>query len=175
MPLDRARFRVLFESHRDAVYRFLCRLCRHTADAEDLLQETYLTVWRKREQYRGDGSDLAYLRRCAFRLFLNQRAKQKRRAELAPDRRPPEPSMPHRILEEQDARRLLLGRVRSAVEALPDGPREAFVMFRFEGMPCREIAEMTGVPVKTIETRIRRATQLLAEALGPVHARERAR
>ena len=53
-----------------------------------------------------------------------------------------------------------------AVDGLPDGPREAFVLFRFECMTCAEIAATTDAPVKTVETRLRRATELLAARVG---------
>jgi DNA-directed RNA polymerase specialized sigma24 family protein len=69
-------------------------------------------------------------------------------------------------VERKDALGFLLGRVHDALAALPEGPREAFVMFRFEGMPVSQIAEVTGAPPKTVESRIPRATQLLAENLG---------
>ena len=72
---SRIEFREAFESHRDAVYRLLVRLARNPHDAEDLLQETYLTFWRKRAQYRGDGSLAGYLKRIAYRTFLNARSR----------------------------------------------------------------------------------------------------
>ena len=55
---------------------------------------------------------------------------------------------------------------RAAVDELPEGPREAFLMFRFEGLRVAKIAQISGAPLKTVETRIRRATLLLAERLG---------
>jgi RNA polymerase sigma-70 factor (ECF subfamily) len=55
-----------------------------------------------------------------------------------------------------------LRRIDEAVDELPDGPRQAFVLFRFEGLTCAQIAEATDAPVKTVETRLRRATELLS-------------
>ena len=168
MPMSRIAFRELFEAHRDAVHRFLCRVSRNRSDADDLLQETFLAVWRKRDQFRGDGSHLAYLRRTDFRLYLNRRERRERRRALAP-LKPGEPTpLPHDVADASEARAFLVDRVREALAALPDGPREAFIMFRFEGMPCREVAEVTDTNVKTVETRIRRATTLLEATLAPL-------
>jgi RNA polymerase sigma-70 factor (ECF subfamily) len=168
VALDHAQFHELFLAQRDRLFRFLFRLCGSAADADDLLQEAFLATWRKRTSFDGRGSAEGWIRRTAFRLWLDARRRRVRRDGLAPSAPAPaagasDPSGPER----RDAVAFLVARVEDAVAALPDGPREAFVMFRFEGMPCAEIADLIGVPVKTVETRVRRATQLLAEALRP--------
>jgi RNA polymerase sigma-70 factor (ECF subfamily) len=166
-----AEFRRLFDAHRDAVHRFLFRLTRNAADADDLLQETFLTVWRKRHQYEGRGSSEGWIRKAAFRLYLNERGKRRRRAVL--DGAVPRPSAPPSApaadgeLAHREAVAFLAARVEEALAALPDEPREAFVLFRYEGMTCAQIGDLMDVPAKTIETRVRRATELLAERLAP--------
>ena len=168
------------------MFRFLWRLSGNAADADDLLQEAFLATWRSRDQFEGrgpvaGGNAAGWLMRTAFRLYLNARRASVRRTDrtgrmesLIPDVHDARAvdsngSASHNgsalLLETKDALSFLLPRVEAALAALPDGPREAFLMFRFEGLPVREIAEITGCPVKTVETRIRRATQLLAEAL----------
>jgi RNA polymerase sigma factor (sigma-70 family) len=163
---DVADFPTFFHAHRDRLHRFLWRLTGNAADAEDLVQETFLTVWRKRGQFEGRGSAEGWLRRTAFRLFLNQKTKSRRRralADAAPARRPDVVEPSDRALAEDEARAYLLERIAEAVDELPDDPRHAFVLFRYEGLTCAEIADATGAPVKTVETRLRRATELLAQ------------
>jgi RNA polymerase sigma-70 factor (ECF subfamily) len=58
-------------------------------------------------------------------------------------------------------------RVRAALDELPEPTRTAFVLFRYEGLSCAEVAETQGVPQKTVETRIARAAELLADKLRP--------
>jgi RNA polymerase sigma-70 factor (ECF subfamily) len=158
-------FRALFEAERDRLMRFLCHLTGNASDAEDLLQETFLAVGRKRDQFEGRGSAAGYVRRTAFHLFLNARQKQDRRDAIA-KRTDEEPvCMPLSDLEEREAREVLVQRVRAAVDTLPEGPREAFILFRFEGHTCAQIAELAGVPRKTIESRLARAVELLAARL----------
>jgi RNA polymerase sigma-70 factor (ECF subfamily) len=159
-------FESFFTTHRDAIHRFLHRLTRNAADADDLLQETFLTAWRKRDQFDGRGSAEGWLRRTAFRLWLNQRTKGKRRTALADGRslaRPESVAPNQREVDDAESRSFLLRRIEAAVDDLPDGPREAFVLFRFEGLTCAQIAEATDAPVKTVETRLRRAAELLSE------------
>lgn len=174
MALDHGQFQCLFESERDRVFRLLYRLTGNAADADDLLQEAFLTAWRNREQFEGRGSAAGWLVRTAFRLYLDWRRKGARRLRIAgrvetwTDDASPAASRNGSAAigaETRDAHGFLLARVQEALASLPEGPREAFVMFRFEGMPVQEIAEITASPPSTVETRIRRATQILAEAL----------
>jgi len=166
LGLTRHEFGDLFERQREPLYRFLYRLTGHRADAEDLLQEAFATVWRKRDLYDGRGSPDGFVRRTAYRLFLNSWKKTARRRDLAPPPFPPEPA-PAAAGEvaEREARTFLMERVQEALDALPEPHRHAFVLFRFEGWTAREIAEATETPVKTVETRVRRATLALAESL----------
>jgi RNA polymerase sigma-70 factor (ECF subfamily) len=167
-------FRALFETERDRLMRFLCHLTGNASDAEDLLQETFLTVWRKRDQFEGRGSAAGYLRRTAFHLFLNARTKQDRRDAIARRTDVDPAHTPVSDVDEHvrhEARNALVARVRAAVDELPEGPREAFILFRFEGHTCTEIAEITGAPPKTIESRLARAVQILGARLKH-HAHE---
>lgn len=166
--LDRTAFRQLFHAQRELLFRMLYRLTRDVADAEDLLQETFLAVWRKRASFEGRGAPEGYLRRTAMRQFLNLREARARRAALGvPEANEPMLEAPDERVAHDEALSYLVARVHAAVERLPDGAREAFVLFRYEGLTCAEIADATGAPVKTVETRLRRATQLLAERLSP--------
>jgi len=171
--LERPQFRALFLEQRDPLFRFLLRLTRNPSDAEDLLQETFLTVWRKRTLFQGRGSAAGFLRRTAYRLFLNQSQLTTRRADLAPladeargqDAHPASLQDPASGLDRDEAIGFLVRRVRAALDELPEPTRTAFVLFRYEGLSCAEVAEVQGSPLKTIETRIARATHLLADKL----------
>ena len=167
--LERPEFRALFLEQRDPLFRFLLRLTRNSSDAEDLLQETVMTVWRKRELFEGRGSAAGFLRRTAYRLFLNQNERLTRRADLAPAASPPAAEKPHDLDEREHDETVgfLVTRVRAALDELPEPARTAFLLFRYEGLTCAEVAETQGAPLKTVETRIARATQLLAEKLKP--------
>jgi RNA polymerase sigma-70 factor (ECF subfamily) len=163
---ERAEFRLLFDEQRDPLFRFLLRLTRNASDAEDLLQETFLTVWKKRELFEGRGTAAGFLRRTAYRLFLNQNELVTRRASLAPVAHGDhEPRANVTETERAETIGFLVQRVRAALDELPEPTRTAFVLFRYEGLSCAEVAATQGAPQKTVETRIARATQLLAEKL----------
>ena len=167
MALDQHDFRELFDEERDRTYRLLVRLARDRHDAEELLQDAFVAVWRARERFEGRGSAAGYLRRTAFRLFVNRYHRIARRRRLAPEPPREEPAAATSCdAEDAEARAFVLARVREALDGLPGPLREAFVLFRMEGRSVAEIADESGTPKKTIETRIRRATLALAESLG---------
>lgn len=165
--LERPEFRALFLEQRDPLFRFLLRLTRNPSDAEDLLQETFMMVWRKRALFEGRGSAAGFLRRTAYRLFLNQSERLTRRADLAPVAGSAGTLNGDALSthERDETVGFLVTRVRAALEELPEPARTAFLLFRYEGLTCAEVAETQGAPLKTVETRIARATQLLAEKL----------
>lgn len=165
IPPDLEGFRRLFETHRDSMYRFLSRLSRDAQHAEDLLQETFTTLWRKRAQFRGEGSLEGYLRTIAYRTWLNARTRLDRSraassldAEAASHSEAPEDRVPRQM--DQAA---LLAEVRRAVDALPDGWREPFVLFRYEGLTCAETADVMGLSPKAVELRLARALRSVAD------------
>jgi RNA polymerase sigma-70 factor (ECF subfamily) len=170
--LERPQFRALFQEQRDPLFRFLLRLTRNAADAEDLLQETFLTVWRKRGLFAERGSAAGFLRRTAYRLFLNHSERARRRGTLAPSAGPDELPRVGSAAggpaehERGETVAFLVQRVRTALDELPEPTRTAFVLFRYEGLTCAEVAEAQDAPLKTVETRIARATELLAHKLA---------
>ncbi|MCB9916024.1 MAG: RNA polymerase sigma factor [Planctomycetes bacterium] len=168
----RHEFHGLFVSERDKLFRMLTRLTGNAQDAEDLLQETFLTAWRKRATFEGRGAPEGFLRTTALRQYLNWHARGARRpqehsTELVASE-PPVPQLGAEPLERDEARDFLVGRVRAELERLPREAREVFLLFRFEGLSCPEIAEALGAPLKTVQTRLRRATLALAERLEPL-------
>lgn len=156
------------EACRRQIYRSLRRLTQDHGEAEDLAQETLLRCWRKRHLFEGRGSFAGFVHRTAFRLWLNHRKKELRRERLALaawSSSPAPVAAPAVEVVCSDSLERFLDLLREALEELSTEQREAFVAFRLEGLTCAEIAERQSEPVKTIETRVRRATLALAERL----------
>jgi len=166
--IDRDAFRHLFEEQREVCFRLLYRLSGNAHDAEDLLQETFARLWSKRTQFRGDGSAAGYVHRIAYRTWSNARARLPKARAAAPlESEPPDgAACPAAAAELADSRRLLLARVRAAVDALPDSQREPFLLFRYEGMTCAEVAATLDLTPKAVEMRLRAALKTLSARLA---------
>lgn len=166
IPADREEYRAFYERHRDVVFRMLVRLVRDAHHAEDLCQETFIHVWRKRDQYRGDGSVEGWVRRIALRSYYNARPRLAKAdvAQLASDPQGAEPDPLDGAIRRLDGGDELAA-VRAAVDALPDGWREPFVLYRYEGMSCPEVAEALALTRKAVELRLGRALKAVASAI----------
>jgi len=171
---ERGEFRRLFDTHADGVFRYLYRLARNRHDAEDLLQETFVRLWKKRGQFRGDGSFAGYAHRVAYRTFLNARARLAKRNGSLPLEGCAEPADqgrgPADRASRADSEEFLLARVRRAVDDLPDSLREPFVMFRYEGLPLKEIGAILDISTKAAEHRVARALRHVAARVEDVGA-----
>ncbi|MDH3590598.1 MAG: RNA polymerase sigma factor [Planctomycetota bacterium] len=163
----------MFEAHKEAVYRYLYRLSRNRHDAEDLLQETFARFWRKRAQFRGDGSLGGYLRRIAYRTFLNARPRLAKARHAPLDGLDPSDGRadPAARSAADELDRFLLLHVRAAVDALPDSWREPFVLFRFEGLTMKQIAADLDMTPKAVEMRVTRALQRITDQLRDLRTR----
>lgn len=161
--------------HLDALYRYARRLTGREADAEDLLQETYLRALRFFHRYEPGTNCKAWLFRIMRNLFATRWQAQKRHpsttsledteeyylyAHLQDPRRSSE-GHPERWFFEHN----LTPQVRQALDELPDPFRETLILCDVEGLSYQEIAEVTGVPVGTVRSRLNRARSRLQRKL----------
>lgn len=156
---------VLFQRH----YTYLCqvvfRLLPDAGRCEDLVQEVFLEVWRRREVLRIQQSFRAYLRRAAINKTLNYLRDNRKRAmaDLPIDDNEVE-GPPHPLhLETEELQQA----IDQAINSLPERCRLVFVLSRFEEMTNQEIAEHLGISVKTVENQMTKALRLLREWLAP--------
>ena len=167
---DADAFDTLFDRHHGSVYNFARAMLGPGGGAEDVLQETFLSVARTAGRYAPRGRFRAWLMRIVRNRCLNRiDSRRRRRAVLAEsglDVVEPacdEPTPPRRA--EADERTAI---VRAAVAELPDRQREAISLYAFEQMTYREIAEVLNMPINTVKTLIHRARANLARALEPL-------
>jgi RNA polymerase sigma-70 factor (ECF subfamily) len=149
--------------------RLAQRLTGHRADAEDLVQEAYVRALRSlpRFTYNGPASVHAWVRRITTNLFLDQ-ARRKARLRIDPvaegfdDRAAATVEGPEASFE----RAHLDVDVAQALAALPPDFRAAVVLCDLEGHSYQEVAEMLGLKLGTVRSRIHRGRTLLREALS---------
>jgi RNA polymerase sigma-70 factor (ECF subfamily) len=149
--------------HLDRLYRAAWALCGSREDAEDLVQETYARVLQKPRMLRSDG-DLGYL----LRVLRNTHFSRLRAAA----RRPRTDPLPEQLdrLEDHGAaapeRAVHSAELYALIADLPDPFREALVAIDVVGLSYREASRALRVREATITTRLYRARQRLAHALG---------
>jgi RNA polymerase sigma-70 factor (ECF subfamily) len=168
--------------HLDALYRTALRMTRSEADAEDLVQETYIRAFRFKDQFTLGTNMKAWLFRILTNTFINtyrrkaaqpdvtdldgvdefslyRRMADDRAASSSPD---PEAELMSRVVDTE---------VTDALEELPEKFRTA-VLLDVEGFSYKEIAEMLSIPIGTVMSRLHRGRKFLQKRLYDL-ARER--
>jgi RNA polymerase sigma-70 factor (ECF subfamily) len=180
--LDRAQegdmdaFESLVERHRDRIYGLALRMTRSEADAAEIVQDTFLAAYQNLKAFRGEAAFGSWVHRIAANNAL-MRLRHQRVVEAATDElRGPEfnergsleeyPEVDwsrradEKVLDEE------LGRaIRQATDSLPEGYREVFLLKDVEGMSYEEIAEMMGISVSAVKSRLHRARLALREEI----------
>lgn len=165
-PLSRAeaeRFRAMVLPHLDSAYTFARYLARDPVLAEDIVQDAMLKAFRGFAGFRG-GDPRAWLFAIVRSTFLSW---ARSRPTWTSDAETPETASEDDTPEEALLRQGEVRSVRDAIGALAEPFRETLVLRELEDLSYREIAEVTGVPLGTVMSRLARARQLLITALRP--------
>jgi RNA polymerase sigma-70 factor, ECF subfamily len=173
---DQAQFAELAMPHMSSLYTAALRMTRNPADAEDLVQETYLKAYRAFGTFQ-EGTNLkAWLYKILTNTFINSYRSRKRRPEqtelddvedLYLYRRLGglEAATAGRSAEEQVLEHFTEADVKNAVESLPEQFRMAVLLADVEGFSYKEIAEILDVPIGTVMSRLHRGRKALEKAL----------
>ena len=162
----RSRFEAVALPHLDAAYSLARWLTRNDADAADVVQEAYLRAFRYFDSYReGDAKSwvLKIVRRTCYNWLERNRPAELVALETADDFG--EPGMPAPA-KAGDTEALLMSRsdlrrLDRLIETLPPPLREAIVLRELHELDYRGIAEVTGVPIGTVMSRLHRARAAL--------------
>ena len=173
---DEAALSDLYRRWAKPLSNFLFGMCGDRALAEDLLQEVFLRVWRAAPRYEPTAKFSTWLFHVARNHWLNEREKRMHRIKpISLDRTGPdgdEPSIdaPDRGAPTPDREALdreLGSRIGQAVARLPEIMRETWTLAVQQGLAYPEVAEILGIPVGTVKSRMFQAVRLLRDDLGP--------
>ncbi|WP_162304516.1 RNA polymerase sigma factor [Maribellus luteus] len=159
---DVKSFEKLFYTYHEKLYAFLFHLFRSKEDAEEIVQETFIKIWEKREDIIEGLSFESFLFTVAKNAFLNLNRKK----------------VNHRVLEDHLD---LLGRISSGkaddniiyqetrniinsiIQELPPKRKEIFILRRVDGLTRNEIADKLGLSVPTVDNQLTKANSFLKE------------
>ncbi|MCL4869909.1 MAG: sigma-70 family RNA polymerase sigma factor [Anaerolineae bacterium] len=156
-------------------FNLIMHIVRERSLAEDLLQETFLQVWHKAQDFKGDGVVAAWLYRIARNKCLDALRREKARPQteelssLTVETGPSPAAFP---VEQNVNRRLDQQKVRGALLHLPEEQRQCLELAFFGGLSQREIAAHTNTPLGTVKTRLSLGLAKLEHSLRTVGYRE---
>jgi RNA polymerase sigma-70 factor (ECF subfamily) len=173
---DRERFAEQAMQHMGALYGAALRMTRNLADAEDLVQETFLKAYRGFDGFK-EGTNLkAWLYRILTNTYINAyRARQRRPAESELDEVEDlflyrrlgglEAAQASRSAEDELMDLFTDAEIKEAIEDLPEAFRLAVLLADVEGFSYKEIAEILDVPIGTVMSRLHRGRKGLEKRL----------
>ena len=171
---DAAEFARAALSHIDSLYGMALRLTRRAADAEDLVQDTYLKAFRSAHQFEAGTNLKAWLFTILHNTFRNNRRHDGRNpvdvdsevVERAAGEGPADQT-PEQIL----SRQTLDADLQAALDALPDAFRQAVWLRDVEELSYAEMAKVLDIPIGTVMSRISRGRRALSDGLQARRAR----
>jgi RNA polymerase sigma-70 factor, ECF subfamily len=171
---DGGAFRTIIKRHNQRLYRLARAVTANDSDAEDAVQDAYVRAFTALDQFRGDSSLSTWLSRIVLNEALGRLRRRRPTVDLeAVEKRPPSQHQiipfpaasqqldPERAMAQREIQHLL----EQAIDDLPQAFRTVLVARVIEEMSVKETAELLGLRVETVKTRLHRARELLKQAL----------
>ncbi len=166
---DRQAFSQLVLQNQDRVVNLAFRILGDRAAAEDIAQDAFLRAYHSADRFRGGASVQTWLYRITVNLALKHLRKRKwerlfsfLEAEEINRWQTELNQRPDRLAETEEAKQLL----HQAVLQLPEAQRTVLILHRWEGLSHKEIADIMGLSVSAVESRLHRAYKKLATILA---------
>jgi RNA polymerase sigma-70 factor (ECF subfamily) len=176
---DVAAFEELLGRYENKLYRLAMRFVRNENDAQEILQEAFLSAWRNLPGFEGRAQFGSWMYRVTVNAALMFLRARSRHPEVMLD--DVEPAILHKAAEqsvhgssedwsqrpdEQLQSEELRRHIQEAADALPEGLRTVFLVRDVEGMSTEETAELLGLSLPAVKTRLHRARLAMREAIG---------
>jgi RNA polymerase sigma-70 factor (ECF subfamily) len=160
---DVEAFETIYRLHASRLYTLACRMAGSPEDGEDLLQEIFLQAYRKLGSFKGDAALGTWLYRLALNHCLDYVRSRQAKMNKLTETLDAEMSFEPAARRETPIARLDLER---AVERLPEGCRQAFVLHDVEGFDHKEVGKLLGIAEGTSKSQVFKARMKLRALLG---------
>jgi len=164
---DQDAFARLVTRHQDRVYRLCLRIMGNPDDAHDAAQDTFLSLFRKLDQFRGDAAFTTWLHRIGVNACYDSLRRRKRAPLLrsvGDDDAPPAELGPPAADHADDVAGTL--DAARALAQIPEDYRVTLILADVQDLPYDEIASILDVPIGTVKSRVHRGRLALAKVLG---------
>lgn len=158
----------LVDKYKYIVYDLCYKYTYDYNEAQDLSQEIFLKAYRKLYSFKNTASFSTWLYRVGVNTCIDWTRKHKKLKDTVSideeeylNDLPSCAPIPEDMVVDNERREL----VRNAVMKLPEKYRTVLVLYNYKSLSCSEIAQVLGIPLKTVETRLYRAKKILKEAL----------
>ena len=164
---DEVAIRALIKANNQRLFRVARAVLRNDAEAEDVVQATYVKAFTKLESFRGDSAFSTWLTRIALNEALGRKRRQRPTMDITTMEDTAEViAFPGASPEAEAGRSQLRDLLAAAIDKLPEPFRLVFVLREIEELDVAETASFLGIKPETVKTRLFRARRLIREALS---------
>jgi len=170
---DTEAFEPLVEKYKRKVFRLAYQVLRDQEEALDIAQEAFVKAFRALPTFKGDSAFYTWLFRITMNVALDRKRQRSTRAKsLGAEDVPPEEWERTATSTDPDPEDVASGverreRIRKGLDSLSEHHRAIIILSDIEGLQYREIAEVLGIPMGTVMSRLHHARKRLREVLGP--------
>jgi RNA polymerase sigma-70 factor, ECF subfamily len=170
---DTEAFEPLVEKYKRKVFRLAYQVLRDQEEALDVAQEAFVKAFRALPAFKGDSAFYTWLFRITMNVALDRKRQRATRARsLGTEDVPPEEWERTATATDPDPEDVASGverreRIRKGLDSLSEHHRTIIILSDIEGLQYREIAEVLGIPMGTVMSRLHHARKRLREVLGP--------
>jgi RNA polymerase sigma-70 factor (ECF subfamily) len=161
LALTQADFNRMVEDHGPALYRMAYRMIGDQHEAEDMVQETFRSVWKSRSRYDPDRGDRAWLVSILRRRVIDRWRKRPPPCTLPGDSTPE-----IGVAGDDPFMDQFTDEVQAALDRLPEELRETLLLVVVGELTHQEAADLLGIPIGTVLSRVSRSRSRLREYLG---------
>lgn len=168
-------FNLLIRRYKDRIHNFLFRYTHNHQDCEDLVQETFLRVFRSRHSYKRIARFSTWLYTIAINLAKTQHKKNQKMNTVSMHQEEDDENSREIVIEDDNLhpdeslhQRLCVSEVEKALEEIPEEFKEAVVLRDIQNLTYEEIMAITELPMGTVKSRINRGRLRLQEKLENV-------
>jgi len=160
---DQSALKLLYDKHSTALFHFARNYLADPNDAQDIVHETMMEIWRKAERFEGRSSLKSWMFSIARNKSIdrNRKAKKLQYRDTMPDS-VDEGLSPHDIAEASEDHLL----VRDCINKLSDSHRQIIHLVFFQGLSYQEVSDLENIPVGTVKTRVLHAKKKLAHLIS---------
>lgn len=157
---DREAHYQLYKLYSRSMYNVGYRIVNNEAEAEDVLQESFISAFKSLQHYRGDATFGSWLKRIVVNKAIN--VLKSKKEERFPD---DDKFDVREDIQEEEEFRFSVNQVKKAIELLPGGYRSVLSLYLLEGYDHSEIAEVLGISESTSKSQFNRSKKKLREIL----------
>lgn len=165
---DKHAFALIYSEYYAKLIRYIFAISDSDSQAEDVVQDTFLYIWKNHKKLKNEGAFSAYLYKCSHNFFIDKYRKESRRFKLIEQLR--QEAFLELEYAEKEVKEKRLTALLKIIDQLPEKRKDIFILYKLNNYRYKEIADMRNISVRTVESQIRKALITIKQQVAQLQA-----